>query len=219
MKLFALWVALLLLVRAQSEPSCSEIRAALHTIEMAHVQSDADLRSAAATCETRPPHLTHHQIFAWISQAVSGTSGRDRFGVLSSAAKAAFRAGQMEDARAYARELLQMAPKFTREPDYGDAIYDGYCVLGRIALARDNLPLARQYLMNAASTPGSASLSRDGPNMTFAKEMLEKNQSAAVLQFLVQCRGFWKQDGGRLAAWTTAIRSHEIPDFGPNLDN
>jgi hypothetical protein len=39
-----------------------------------------------------------------------------------------------------------------------------------------------------------------------------------VLQFLVLCREFWKNDGGRLSAWSDAIRRHEMPDFAENLD-
>jgi hypothetical protein len=124
----------------------------------------------------------------------------------------------MEGAQSFARELLQMAPNYTKERDYGDAIYDGYSVMGRVALHRENLPLARQYLMNAATTPGSPAINQNGPNMMLAKELLDKGQAPAVLQFLILCREFWKTDGGRLSAWSDAIRRDEMPDFGANLD-
>ena len=116
------------------------------------------MRPADGQKALAPFHLTHQRIFAWIDQAASGLAGRDRFAVLPLAAKAAFRAGEMDVAQSFARELLQMAPNYTKERDYGDAIYDGYSVMGRVALRRENLPLARQYLMNAATTPGSPAI-------------------------------------------------------------
>lgn len=227
MRLLAVLVVAPLLLEAQGEPLCSEVRSALRAVELARSAVDSGLRAAGAACDTSGDaqkklaalRLTRQRVFAWIEQAAAGLNGRDRFAVLPLAAKAAFRAGQVEAAQSYARELLQMAPAYTRERDYGDAIYDGYSVLGRVALDRDNVALARQYLMNAATTPGSPSLSRNGPNMMLAKELLEKGQAPAVLRFLILCREFWKQDGGRLTAWSDAIRNHETPDFGANLDN
>ena len=226
MRLPALLVFAPLLLNGQVEPVCSEVKSAIRAVEMARAALDPDLRSAGAVCDApangqktlAPFHLTHQRIFAWIDQAASGLTGRERFAVLPLAAKAAFRAGEMDAAQSLARELLQMAPSYTRERDYGDAIYDGYSVMGRVALHRENLPLARQYLMNAATTPGSPAISQHGPNMMLAKELLEKGQAPAVLQFLILCREFWKTDGGRLNAWSDAIRNHEMPDFGANLD-
>ena len=227
MRLLAVLVVAPLLLDAQADPVCSEVKSALRAVELARAAVDSDLRAAGAACDTPGDgqknlaalHLTRQRILAWIEQAAAGLKGRGRFAVLPLEAKAAFRAGEMEAAQSFARELLQMAPAYTRERDYGDAIYDGYSVLGRVALHRDNVPLARQYLMNAATTPGSPSLSRNGPNMMLAKELLEKGQAPAVLEFLILCREFWKQDGGRLGAWSDAIRKHETPDFGANPDN
>jgi len=227
MRLPAVLVVAPLLLKGQVEPLCSEVKSAIRAVEIARATADPDLRAAAAVCDAPgdgpktlvPFHLTRQRIFAWIDHAVSGLTGRDQFAVLPLAAKAAFRAGQMEAAQSYARELLQMAPNYTKERDYGDAIYDGYSVMGRVALHRENLPLARQYLMNAATTPGSPALNQYGPNMMLAKELLDKGQAPAVLQFLILCREFWKTDGGRLNAWSDAIRRHEMPDFGANLDD
>jgi len=226
MRLLAAMALVPLAVSGQADPACSEVKAAIRALEMTRAPVDPDLRSAGAACDAPPGapkalapfHLTHQRIFAWIDHAASGATGRDRFAVLPLAAKAAFRAGEMDQAQSLARELLQMAPNYTRDPEYGDAIYDGYTLMGRVALARENLPLARQYLMNAATTPGSPELSRKGPDMMLAKELLEKGQAPAVLQFLVLCREFWKNDGGRLNAWSDAIRRHEMPDFAENLD-
>jgi len=226
MRLLAALALAPLLLTGQAGPACSHVKAAIRALETSRAAVDPDLRSAGAVCDAAgdapktlgPFHLTYQRIFAWLDHAASGVTGRDRFAVLPLVAKAAFRAGQMDEAQSLARELLQMAPSYTREPDYGDAIYDGYTVMGRVALDRGNLPLARQYLLNAATTPGSPALTRNGPDMTLAKELVEKEQAPAVLQFLILCREFWKNDGGRLTAWSDAIRSHQMPEFGANLD-
>jgi hypothetical protein len=46
-----------------------------------------------------------------------------------------------------------------------------------------------KYLLNVSSTPGSP------------------------LQFLAQCKKFWKRDRGKLEQWSAAIRGGGIPKF------
>ncbi len=212
------------MMRGQVAPPCSLVRDAARAIELAKMAADPDLRAAGNACDATPPqsldpfHLTPQRLFSWIDRAASGLTGRDRFEVLPALAKAAFRAGEFDAAQSHARELLQLAPQFTKDRAYGDALYDGYSVMGRVALRRDNVTLARQYLLNAATTPGSPSLSRRGPGMALAKELLEKGQAPTVLRFFILCREFWKTDNGRLAAWSDAVAKHEVPDFGANVD-
>ncbi|HEY2019120.1 MAG TPA: hypothetical protein VGH38_36690 [Bryobacteraceae bacterium] len=225
-------LALLLAVTAhgQVDPLCGQIQAVTRAAEMAKITVDPDLRAAGTACASpgdtaavrqrlEPLHLTPQRIFAWMDQFATGLTGHDRFEVLPGLAKAALRAGNLDVAQAYARELLQEAPQHIKDPIYGDAIYDGYSVLGRVALRHDNLPLANRYLMNAATTPGSAALSRAGPDMTLVKELLERRQTSNVLEFFVRCREFWKSDNGRLAAWSDSVRNHKMPEFGANLEN
>ena len=68
--------------------------------------------------------------------------------------------------------------------------------------------------MAAGATPGSPQLNSFGPNMTLAKELLEKGQSEVVLQYLALCKKFWKMDRGQLDEWSATIRGGGIPDFG-----
>jgi len=111
-----------------------------------------------------------------------------------------------------------MAPQYTEhETPYGNAIFYGNLVLGRVAVQRGNVPQASQYLLAAGATPGSASLESFGPNMTLAKELLEKGQSEVVLQYLALCKKFWKMDLGKLDEWGATIRGGGIPEFGANL--
>lgn len=216
-------VALVFIGTVSGQP-CSEVRVAARAIELAKEVPDPDLQSAGRACDSSPPqnleafHLTPQRLYGWIDHAATGLTGHDRFEVLPGLAKAALLAGETDAAQSDARELLQMAPRYTRDRTYGDALYDGYSVLGRVALRHDNLTLARQYLLNAATTPGSPILNQKGPGMALAKELLEKQQGPTVLRFFILCREFWKNDNGRLAAWSDAVSKHAMPDFGANLD-
>ena len=48
--------------------------------------------------------------------------------------------------------------------------------------------------MAAGATPGSPQLDSFGPNMTLAKELLEKGQPDVVLHYFALCKNFW-EDG------------------------
>jgi hypothetical protein len=52
--------------------------------------------------------------------------------------------------------------------------------------------------------------------MTLAKELLEKGGRDVVIQYLEECRTFWKL-GRTLDSWIATIRNDRIPEFGPNL--
>ena len=173
---------------------------------------------AAATATLDRLNLTEAGLFASMDQAAPAVTGTDRFYVLADLAKLAFDNGQPERAQTYARELLRLAPDYRKDWNYGNAIFYGNFVLGRVALARGNVELAKQYLLDAGSTPGSPQLDTFGPNVTLAKELLEKGQAPTVLRFLALCKEFWKMDRGRLAEWTDAIRSGSTPDFSANLN-
>jgi tetratricopeptide (TPR) repeat protein len=194
--------------------ACSQETAALKVHDLAKARQ---VRADAAAALDRL-HLTFQSLFNRLDKAAASVTGIQRFYALADLAKDAFNAGQPEKAQSYARELLQLAPEHRDDWNYGNAIYYGYFVLGRIALQQGNLKLAGQYLLDAASTPGSPQLDSFGPNVTLAKELLEKGQSSIVLQYLAQCRDFWKLGHDRIDSWTAAIRSGAPPDFTPNLN-
>jgi hypothetical protein len=64
---------------------------------------------------------------------------------------------------------------------------------------------------------GGGTLSSFGPNMTLAKELLEKGESATVLQYFELCRKFWTFSN-RMDPWIEAIHKGQVPDFGANLN-
>jgi len=53
--------------------------------------------------------------------------------------------------------------------------------------------------------------------VTLAKELIEKGERDAALEYFAICRTFWKMGGTRLDAWTATVRSGGIPEFGANL--
>ena len=138
-----------------------------------------------------------------------------RFYNLNSLAKMAFDAGEIEKAKEYATTMLQQAAEPRSGWDYGDAVYRGNSVLGRIAVRAGNLDQARQYLLASARTTGSPVLGSFGPNMTLARELLDQGDKETVLEYFKLCGAFWKDD--KLNAWTEQVKQGWVPDFGANL--
>jgi hypothetical protein len=148
---------------------------------------------------------------------VAAVTGEDRFYALNDAAKESFVVGRIEDARKYATELLTLAPSFQNDWNYGNAIQDGNLVLGRIAVSEGKLAEAKQFLLEAGKSKGSPQMDSFGPNMSLAKDLLEKGERDTVLQYFELCRRFWKMDYGKLDDWSKEVKAGKIPDFGANL--
>ena len=156
--------------------------------------------------------------FARASNALArASSGEARFYALDDAAKESFTAGKIEDARRDATELLALAPTHQGNWNYGNAIQDGNLVLGRIALREGRMDEAKECLLAAGGSPGSPTMKSFGPNMSLAKDLLEKGERETVLQYFELCRKFWKMDYGKLDKWNREVKAGQIPDFGANL--
>ena len=125
--------------------------------------------------------------------------------------------GKLTEARRYATELLQLAPKYSKDWNYGNAMHKGHIAIGRVELRNNNLSGAAEELIEAGKTPGSPQLDSFGPNMILAKELLEKGDRESVIKYLDLCEKFWKMHGGLLKKWKEVIRAGRIPDFGANL--
>jgi tetratricopeptide (TPR) repeat protein len=150
-------------------------------------------------------------------RALDSSAGNDRFNELGHVADEAYEAGDFAKAEQYASEVLQLAPQFKNDWNYGNALHMGNIVLGRVALQRGDVSGAKQYLLAAGATPGSPQLDSFGPNMTLAKELLEKGERDTVLAYLQSCSKFWEMGDGQLQAWAATVKGGGIPDFGANL--
>jgi beta-lactamase regulating signal transducer with metallopeptidase domain/predicted Zn-dependent protease len=142
----------------------------------------------------------------WFEQGLSSLKGINRFYALEAPAKAAFEAGDFATAHQYAQELLQMAPQYPKDWNYGNAIYTGNSILGQIALAQGDVPSAKNYLEAAGDSPGSPQLNSFGPDLTLARELLSKGEKDATVAFLGKVAKFWAGQQGKIQGWQTAIQ-------------
>src|SRR5262249_20942154 len=140
-----------------------------------------------------------------------------RWLALTDAAMMNVEAGSPEKAKSYAEELLRLAPKYSKDWNYGNALHKGNLALGRLSLRDGHTESAKKYLLEAGKTPGSPQLNSFGPNMTLAKELLEKGERAVVLEYFGECRNFWEMGGERLSDWSALMKDGRTPDFGANL--
>ncbi|CAF1284737.1 unnamed protein product [Didymodactylos carnosus] len=138
-----------------------------------------------------------------------------RFSYLNRLANTALFHKQYDQLKAIADEMLQSKPG---ELDYGDMMFKGNVFNGIVALKRDNnLENAKQFLLAAGQTPGSAVLSSFGPNMSLAKDLLELGEQQVVLKYFELCRKFWTHHPETLDEWETIVKQGQIPDFMANL--
>jgi hypothetical protein len=142
---------------------------------------------------------------------------QERFYALNRAAKESFVAGNTEEARKYAQELMTLIPNFQGDWNYGNAIQDANLVLGRIAVKEGRIAEATNHLIAAGNSPGSPQMNSFGPNMSLAKDLLEKGERDVVVEYLELCRRFWKMHRGRLDTWIQEVKDGKVPNFGANL--
>jgi len=141
----------------------------------------------------------------------------DRSFLLQDTAKAALEASDLDKAKTYAEEVLKRAGS-KEDWNYGNAVHHGNLILGRIALRSGDVEKAKGFLLAAGNTPGSPQLNSFGPNMTLAKELLEKGEKDTVIKYLQLCDKFWEMGHERVKEWLAAIQAGGIPDFSSNLN-
>lgn len=165
------------------------------------------------------PALTPQQRYDQAVRKLSSpdTSELSRFYTLNQAAKDAFNMGKQNEAKAYAEEQLDMLERYKGDWNYGNAVQDINIVLGRIALSEEKLDMAKEYLLKAGDSPGSPQMNSFGPNMSLAKDLLEKGEKQTVLEYFKKCSKFWKMDYGKLNSWAKQVEAGQTPDFGANL--
>jgi hypothetical protein len=143
----------------------------------------------------------------------------ERFHALGDVAKMNFTFGKADDARAVATEMLALAERYKSEvwgkDGCGQAVHDGNLVLGRVALEQGAIEDAMRYLLEAGTSSGSPVLGSFGPNMSLARDLLERGERDTVLQYFERCGRFWQVD--TLKQWSDEVTAGRIPNFGANL--
>lgn len=130
-----------------------------------------------------------------------------RFYAVTQLTSYALAADELSKAKAYAEEALAVASTCDSDWNYGNAIHDGNMVLGQIALRQGDVQSASDYLLRAGATPGSPQLDSYGPTLDLARELLDAGEKDIVIEYLEQCRRFWKLEAGRLDHWIEEIRT------------
>ena len=187
-----------------------------HDFPMPDMEEQMAAEARFSALENQMPR-TPAQVLADLEQDAGGGDATRRFYALSGLAKAALKADSLDKAAAYAKDLLKGAEANHDDWNYGNAIHDGHMVLGMVALRAGNLGEARDHLLDAGRTPGSPQLNSFGPNMQLAKQLLERGETGAALQYFELCRSFWTMGAKQLDAWSRDVNAGKIPAFGANL--
>lgn len=202
--------------RAKAEELAAKTRSLdPHNIEAAIILAQLFRLDRISAKSDRVSQLAN-QSLQLVEQVMDDMSPEEKLMQMQYAAKDAFDAGNDAKARKYADLILQPAPQgldFVR----GDAIHQGNLILGRLALRNGNLEEAKARLLAAGDTPGSPALGSFGPDMSLAKDLLEKQQTEVVLQYFDECEKFWTHKA-TLDEWRATVRKGGIPNFGSNLN-
>jgi hypothetical protein len=162
---------------------------------------------------------TPWQEFGELEMDIVRLSGYRRLMPVSRAAKLALWLHQPEKAEQYASEAMEFIRTHpaSRSDGHGQGVHDANMVAGLIALRNANVERAKQLLLISSETIGSHELTTFGPNLSLADELLKRGERDVVVQYLKNCRRFWKMGVRVLDEWIAQIQDGSEPDFGLNL--
>lgn len=174
------------------------------------------LPSGLAELLTHSPqgeHTTAELALEQLQRAYELTAGDDyRLLLLDGLSTAALLAERYDVARSYARALLEGTPRYSVGHGH---VHKGNVILGRVALAEDDVELAKYHLLEAGKLREPSGLGASGPNMKLAADLLERGEREVVLEYFALCATFWPSD--KLKDWTALVEGGRTPDFGANL--
>lgn len=128
--------------------------------------------------------------------------GMERWNLLGKAIPTAAKAGDLERAEQWGRELLENVPDDMTHPRW--TAHEG---LGLAALQRGDAEGAIAELLQMADVPPGPVQVSFGPSMDLANQLLQAGHTDAVIAYLEKVATFWKPDG--VAVWLEALRAGE----------
>lgn len=137
------------------------------------------------------------EAYSRVLESTKNSIARER--LASEMAQSAFKVGKFAAAAEFAKLDLQSSD--------AAAVQRANTILGRIALRSGDTARAKQFLHDSAGS-GVA------PTMVLAKELLEKGERDAVLDFLESCLTTWPQGESTLEIWIADIKNGRTPNFG-----
>lgn len=124
-----------------------------------------------------------------------------------------------KEASEWANGLLKAAAPLKKNWNYGNAVHYSHLLLGKVRLSAADKAGAGAELLLAGQTPGSPQLNSFGPNMSLAKELVEKGEKQVVLKYFELCLKFWKSKEAKpqIEEWKKEMKAGKIPGFGAHL--
>lgn len=124
------------------------------------------------------------------------------------AATVALDVGKLQSAKTHAQQLLL-------DEDSDDSIHSANIILGRLALQSGDREKAKAHLLAAGRVSSTPELTRSGPDMLLARELLRVKETEAVLEYFKLCENLWKKP--ELKQWAEQVKDGRIPHFGSSL--
>lgn len=158
----------------------------------------------------------------------SETDFEGRISLLEEMGPIALAAGQLADAESHALALIAakkrqpinsfrsaIAALWNRDQawDGGEYVYAGHMLLGRVALQRGEIDLAKAQLREAAAVSREHKLSYFDQDFSLCEELLKQGQREPVLEYLDKCGADWDEEIADVAQWRTIIETGGLPEF------
>jgi hypothetical protein len=164
------------------------------------------------------------QALSQIKKERSRERDRDRKDLLTKLSKVGLELQQYDRTRAFATELIL---DFGDNPDefgYEEAVHQGNIVLGRIALAENDIAKAKEHLLIAIkATLRSEFVWLSEIDLDLARELLAKGEKDAVLEYLRLCLSLrerekeaeeaYKSEISALKSWQEQIKTGKVPSL------
>ena len=121
------------------------------------------------------------------------------------AATTALNVGKLQSAKTHAQQLLN-------DEDSDDSIHSANIILGRLALQSGDREKAKAHLLAAGRVSSTPELTRSGPDMLLARELLKEKETEVVLEYFELCETLCEKP--ELKQWAEQVKEGRIPDFG-----
>lgn len=144
--------------------------------------------------------------------------GTHYFYSLSERLERAVKAKDCPKMQSLAGELLAIAPYYSSNWNYGNAIFDGHMAHAACDFKDKKIESALNHLNEAAKTPGSPQLSTFGPpyhDMSVLSDLLRDGRKKEVTAFLASLKRFWDSEFSQeyYDFWEKEIEQNRIPKF------
>tara|TARA_B110001454_G_C12723312_1_gene436647 strand:+ start:63432 stop:64088 length:657 start_codon:yes stop_codon:yes gene_type:complete len=144
--------------------------------------------------------------------------GMHYFYSLSERLKRAVKSKDCPKMQSLAGELLAVAPYYSSNWNYGNAIFDGHMAYASCEAKDKKFDSAIHHMTEAAKTPGSPQLNTFGPpyhDMSVLSDLLREGKKAEVVAFLNSLKRFWDLEFSQeyFDVWDKEIEAGRIPKF------